>query len=234
LAALAPAGSAERMTLAARATSADAALVAETRTYNEQIAGGKWNGIMNLEPADEQWKSFRLEKWHLPTFAADAKQPDSAAGSGAIIEAETFTSSHAGANASWQVIRGLGRTGDSVAVFPTTAVPIAPEQAAKTAPRLDYAITTPAGPFPITFHLLPTYPIRADEGLRFSVALDDDAPKPVELKVRDGSAEWAQGVLNETVTVTVPLDAKSAGSHTLHLYGTNPGVLVDQMVVGSR
>jgi hypothetical protein len=47
-------------TLANRARDADAQLKAETRFFNETLAGGKWRGIMALEPADDTWKSMRI------------------------------------------------------------------------------------------------------------------------------------------------------------------------------
>jgi hypothetical protein len=42
----------------ALARQADAELTALTERYNTQIAGGKWRGLMAVEPADGQWKSY--------------------------------------------------------------------------------------------------------------------------------------------------------------------------------
>ena len=48
------------------ARAADAELTEATRRFNEEIAGGKWRGMMTLEPADQQFKSMRIYPWQPP------------------------------------------------------------------------------------------------------------------------------------------------------------------------
>ena len=266
LAALSPVVSSERETFADRAKTADFALVEQTRIYNEDIAGGKWRRMIYLEPADDQWKSFRISKWSIPTFeSASAAQAtgDAPAADGSEVgrvvpnapaaavenesrpvkddatnpnclafEAEHFASKRAGAHATWEIIPGLGRTGDSIALYPTTTDPIDVAQAATEAPRVDYTGDfDAAGTHAATFYLIPTQPIVAGRGLRFAVALDDEAPRPVVVNVRDGSSEWAQGVMNSTILGSTELKIATAGRHTLHVYGTDPGVVLDKIVI---
>jgi len=242
---------------AKRAESADAQMTAETTYYNEKLAGGKWRGIMAIEPHEGQWQSMRIAKpsrppvlsqmnlreapglgvaiegraeplrgnetaASLPTFNVFTRDtrfidvfntgksparwvakasPDwirlsrtagdlgedarihvsidwaraprgqdvavmveiSGAGTTRIvnvplfnpqtprpehltgvvesgghvsIEAEHFSDKIDRARASWQVIPGLGRTGDSVAVFPTTAPTLNPTRIRQEAPVL--------------------------------------------------------------------------------------------------
>ena len=45
----------------------------------------------------------------------------------------------------------------------------------------------------------------------------------------DGSAEWAQGVLNNYVTASATLNVPSAGKHTLRVYGIDPGVVLREI-----
>jgi hypothetical protein len=49
--------------------------------------------------------------------------------------------------------------------------------------------------------------------------------------VRDGSREWAQSVLNATVVATAAIDIRSAGTHTLRIYGVDAGVVLDKIVI---
>jgi hypothetical protein len=65
--------------------------------------------------------------------------------------------------------------------------------------------------------------------LRFALGLDDQPPREVVVDVRDGSAEWAQGVLNAAITGTVDFDV-AAGAHLVKLYGIEPGVVIDKLV----
>jgi hypothetical protein len=217
--------------LATEARVADGLLTADAAYYNGQLAGGKWRGMVYLEPADNQWRSMRISTWAPPQFAAASRTPP-ALGDAIAIEAEHFTHSVPAKGATWAVIPGLGRTGDSVAVFPVTAASVAPDKIATDAPRLDYAVKFPAaGEFAVNVNLIPTQPIVTANGLRFAAALDDQPPQMVVLNVKDGSADWAQGVLNSTRVVSFKLTVPSAGAHTLRIYGIDPGVVLDKIVI---
>jgi hypothetical protein len=217
---------------AAAARTADARLTDETRIFSEQIVGGKWRGFIRLEPADDDWRTMRIAPWALPQFPPTPAAADSAGGL-ISLEAEHF-SRNIGRDgvAAWQIIPGLGRTGEgSVAVFPTTAPSIDLAKAATDAPRLDYAVTfAAAGEFRLQAYLIPTHPI-AGGSLRFAVALDEAAPQLVELVVNDGGAGWAQGVLDNTRVAMTKLKVSASGAHTLHVFGLEPGVVIDKLVI---
>jgi len=217
---------------AEEARAADARLTDETRIFSEQIAGGKWRGFIRLEPADDDWRTMRIAPWALPQFPPTPAPADSAGGL-ISLEAEHFSRNIGrGEAATWQTIPGLGRTsGDSVAVFPTTAPNFELAKAATDAPQLDYAVNfAAAGTFTLQAYLIPTHPI-AGGSLRFAVALDDAPPRLVELVVNDGGAGWAQGVLDNTRIATTRLKVPTPGAHTLRVYGLEPGVVLDKLVI---
>jgi len=239
---------AEAAKLAAQATAADAALREQTRYFNDELAGGKWRHILALEPADNQWRSFRIAPWKVPQFALAAPELVAAArpsvappgftglveeGGVVSIEAGHYTAKVDRGGAGWDVVPGLGRTGRAVAIFPTTMPGISPEKIAAAAPRLDFAIDlAKAGEFPVQVYLLPTHPL-AGETLRFALGLDAAPPQLVGLEVNDGGPEWAQGVLNATRVAATRLKVATPGRHVLHLYGVDAGVVVDKIVIGS-
>ena len=217
--------------LADEARAADRQLTADAAYYNDQLAGGKWRGMVSLEPADSQWRSMRISAWAPPQFPA-APAPAATQGGAIAIEAGHFTRAVSVADATWAVIPGLGRTGDAVAVFPVTRPGVAADKIATDAPSLEYAVSFPAaGEFLVNVNLVPTQPIVTENGLRFAAALDDQAPQMVVLNVKDGSADWAQGVLNSTRVVSFKLTVPSAGAHTLRIYGVDPGVVLDKIVI---
>lgn len=239
--------------LAAQATSADHQLRELTRVFNEEIANGKWRGLMQLEPADNQWRSMRIARWSVPKFNLQTNQPplykddEVAARQGLCvppnfagfveskgvisIEAEHFTAKTPANGADWEVIPGLGRSGDSVAIFPTTMPSVPLRQLLTNAPRLDYALwLTTTGQTAFYVYFLPTHPIIPGDRLRLAVGLDDDTPQPLEVIVKVGSPEWAQGVLNATRTASVKLAVHKPGAHTLRVYGVDPGVVIDKIV----
>jgi hypothetical protein len=242
----AAAGLADAAELSARATVADAQLKEETRDFNERLAGGKWRHILALEPADGQWRSFRIAPWALPKFASAAKSPEISAGPaaaapahGGLVETNGVVSIEAGhytgkadrGGAGWAPVPGLGRTGDAVAVFPTTMRSVPPEKLAADAPRLDYEIDfVSAGEFTVNVNLVPTHPL-AGNRLRFAVGLDDTPPQLVEFDVMDGGAEWAQDVLDATRVAVAKLTVPTGGPHTLHIYAVDAGVVLDKIII---
>jgi hypothetical protein len=209
---------------------ADAQLAAETRRYNEQIAGGKWRHLMALEPADRDWASMRIEPWALPPVA---RPPVPGSGNGRISTAAggSFASSRPAGDAAWTMVPGLGRSGRAVTVLPATAPTHSLADAPSSAPRLDYVVELPhRGVFTLDWEFVPTHPLRGD-GLRLAFAVDDGPTQLVELRIGDGDGAWAQGVLDGMRRVTTPWTLASPGPHVLHVYGLEPGVVLDAIVV---
>jgi hypothetical protein len=234
---------------AEKAEAADRQLEEMTRVYNEEIAGGKWRGLMRLEPADNQWRGMRVSPWSVPEFSREPKPgptrpvtppttaPDEAQGfverGGVVsIQAENFTHRSGNNGANWEVIPGLGRAGDAVGLFPTTMDPVKRDNLKGGAPKLEYAVTFASkGEFQMTAYLLPVHPLADDGRLRFAVSLDEQEPRVVESDFKDGSAEWAQGVLNATRTVSTRINVPSPGKHTLRIHGMQADVILDKLVI---
>jgi hypothetical protein len=195
-----------------RAEAADAQLKEFTRHYNEEFAGGKWRGMTTLEPADKQFQSMRIYPWVMPDFRPKPAKTDL---TGPVIAATRSAGRTARGGAAWENIPGLG-----VGLLPSTVPSYDPAKLATDAPRLDYTVDFPAaGEWRVTFHLLPTHPVVPGRGLRLGAGLGDMTPQLVAYTGADGSAEWAQGVLNNYVTATATLNVPSAGRHTLRVYG---------------
>jgi hypothetical protein len=177
----------------------------------------------------------------VPVFNPPSPRPENLKGfveSGGVvsIEAEHFDAKTDRAGAAWQLIQGLGRTGDSVAVFPEDAPSVEPPRAAREAPSLEYHLRLfHAGEFELTFYLLPTHPVRGARGLRFAYSIDGAEPRELAASagVEVTSKEWAQNVLNATTKVgtTVKLDAP--GAHVLKIYMLDPGVVLDKIVMNT-
>lgn len=159
------------------------------------------------------------------------------------IEAEHFSSKTDRATAGWQIIPGLGRTGDSMAIFPTTAPgfpTIAPEvplsRIPSQAPFLEYRIhlTTP-GELKISCFLVPTHPVSGNGGLRYAIAIDEEKPQVIsaDAGLSVGSPRWSQNVLNATTIATSKHAVAAAGSHVLRIYMVDPGVVIDKIVIDS-
>ena len=95
------------------------------------------------------------------------------------MEAEHFTRKHARGGAAWEVIKGLGRSGDSVAVFPpTVASRTEPEDIRSSSPSLEYDFHLfHAGEVRLDIDCLPTKPVAPERGVRLAVAIDGQEPQ---------------------------------------------------------
>ncbi len=214
----------------AAALAADARLTAETKFFNDDLAGGKWRGLLSLEPADDQWSSMRLARW-TPPATPRAPVPSPARDTFLAVDAADFSANPPASGARWQIIPGLGRTGRAVTVLPAMNRSVALTDAARLAPRLDFPFTFPrAGEFTLRAYLLPTHPL-AGTALRFAVALDDAPPRLVSLEVGDGGPNWARGVLDATRLATAPLSVSTSGPHVLRIFALDPGVVLDRLVI---
>jgi hypothetical protein len=135
--------------------------------------------------------------------------------------------------AMWFVIPGLGRTGDAISVYPTTAASINVEDIAK-APAMSYPVylfTT--GKLNVTCYLLPTFPITTGRGLRYAIAFDNQPPQIVTVgaDLQTPTRQWSLNVLNASTTGVSGHEIATAGAHTLKIYMVDAGVLLDKIVI---
>lgn len=212
--------------LVAKAASAHTQLQDATRWFNEELSGGKWRHLMQLEPADADWRGMRIAPWSQPDFCASSKTVKTPA-----IPVLWTLPATTDNPARWTKIPGLGRSARAMTVLPTTA-PVRTWQRALDAPQVSGAFTiAQAGRYRVTFSLLPTHPLVAGRGLRFAFALADGPPQAVTREIQDGGPAWAQGVLNNELTVSASLGTLAPGRHSMRLFGLEPGVVIDGAVV---
>ena len=142
------------------------------------------------------------------------------------MEAEHFSRRRSVDEARWDVVKGLGRSGDSVTVFPpTVASRIDVEAMRQHSPVLEYDMHVfTAGEASLEIQCLPTQSINAEHGVRLAVSLDDSQPRIMERAAR-GS------VLENVRRVTEILDIPKPGRHVLKIWMVDPGVVVDRIVL---
>ena len=226
-----------------------------TAHYNDGVVAGKWRycvAINGLSP--RQWRRYQPDP-ALPPLSSDAQSavqatpppappaplvPPTDARAGDFFEHDGVVSIHAGHftdrrdqpdGAGWRSVLGLGRTGSSVTIMPSTAA----IDADTAAPRLSYRFrVTTGGPATVHVLLSPTFPIEPSHGLRIRLAFDNNAPQLVAITdgFEPGSDAWKRRVLSNAVETSVELPAPLApGWHTLHLLGVDAGVVVDKFVI---
>ncbi len=229
---------------ARRSVAADTEIASEAKHFNETLSGGKWQHIMSPEMNAGQWPSMRSTppKVSLADFDFDASTntarppaADRPLGQNDIIsiEAENFTARFDRSRFGWTVIRGFGKTGDSVSVFPNMAMSFANLSA--TSPSLEYKISVKtSGEYTAKFYLLPTQPLVPGNGLRIAFSVDGGQPQvvTVDKDTEVSSPKWARNILNGSTIGSGKIHVEK-GQHILRLFAVDTGVVVDKIVLSS-
>ncbi len=221
-----------------------------TRYYNEQLAGGKWRGMMSDNPRKlvdfkipepgsaarsnlEAVATLLLNASPLQTglttnvFNADFTEQNQCV----VLAAAHASAFIPGQDARWQKIVGLGYRGEAVAIFPDTiAVRDTPEKFLAESPGLQFKIDfqTP-GDWKFTVRALPTFSVATGQPQRYAIALDDAPPQIIALplSLSEGNKTWQENVLRNAALTTSHFKIASVGGHTLKIWMVDPGIVLD-------
>lgn len=141
------------------------------------------------------------------------------------IEAEHFKSSKRQGGAAWEIVKGLGRSGDSVTVLPAHVASVTESaEIAQKSPSLEYPLYLfSSGKAQFTFDCLPTKAVHPRQGVRLAYSIDDGMPQIVNGQGGDVLSNLRR--LTATVTVAAP------GQHTLKIWMVDPGIVMDKLVL---
>jgi len=209
----------EALTSAALSIKAWRELQQLTKFYNEQMAGGKWNGLMDMAPRN------------LPVFSAPAL-PDQ------LSEEEIRE------YGKWEDLETVPQTDANVIVHNASEFTTASE-GAEVIPMLGHsmkAVTLPKGgkltyKFNTRKHgmtkiyvgVIPTQSVGKDD-IRFAVSIDGGEKKVFSLKEPYRSEQWKLQVLRGQAVRT--LEQKLGwGTHTLTIEALDDHIIVDQWMV---
>ncbi|AQR76004.1 hypothetical protein BXU08_17940 [Sphingomonas sp. LM7] len=191
------------------ARAADARIAGLTGTY-DALAAGKWRGFIAVEPADGQWKSYRLTPPVLPAPSSAGPPPavlaEPAASRDITLDLRRFTGS-------WRSVAGLGRNGPVLGSRTDRAV-------AGTA-----ALSLPTGRWRAIVDLIPTYADGDGAPLQLVLRIDGKV-YPLNITRETGNPAWAQAVLDNRISVELP-EAVTAGTHRIELGAETGGILVE-------
>jgi hypothetical protein len=144
------------------------------------------------------------------------------------IEAEHYSRKVDQKHASWSIISGLGRTGNSITVRPTNiSSNTSLDKIISSSPLLEYDIYTfTEGEVSIDFNCIPSKPINADYGLRIALSVDDGSPI---------IASYSRGrsVMENLMKITTNMDMGNEGQHILKVWMVDPGVVLDKIIINT-
>ncbi len=194
---------------------------AETQYYNEQVAGGKWNLMMPSSPRNQPvFQKPPIAVKRAP--GSDTPPPPSIRIS---IDAARPSRASTEPGATWKVLAGLGRAGDSITLLPSTAT------VTGTA-RLEYRFSVPKpADATVLVYCIPTHSLHPGARLRYSVSLDDQPAKVVDIDTAEFSPAWSTNVVRGAAIDSTPHGPVSADEHKLTLRPLDPGVVFDKIEI---
>jgi len=141
------------------------------------------------------------------------------------MEAEHYSRKVDKPNAAWKTMQGLGRTGNSVTVLPTTlSSVVSMDDILNQSPLLEYDLYTfSEGEAAVQFNCIPSNAINADHGVRLAVAVDDGVPAL--------SSRTSRNVIDNLMTLKANLDMPKQGQHKLKVWRVDPGVVIDKIII---
>ena len=210
----------EAMTAAANSMTAHQEIIAMTKYYNEQLAGGKWNGIMSMSPrdlpvfkepalpgilTDEQIKKYAdkeidaepLENHMSRVIARNAVHYTAAS-------KNVYTTEMLGHS-----MKSLNLPKGSVVKYNFLCE------------KTDSAI--------IRIATIPTHAVNQND-IRFSVTIDGNNEQIFTLKEPFRSEQWKQNVLRGQAVKSFQLLLEK-GTHTLEIKALDEGIILDQWMI---
>ena len=208
------------------------------RSYNKDIAGGKWDGMMIQKhigyvswnddfPKDTCPKVMRIDN------ASEAKggyvfQPSDGY---VAMDAEHYYSLQDPQNAKWTVIPYMGRTRSGISIHPYSAD--------VNGGSVTYRFAVPAGINEVDVHVITasTLAFKRREGHRYTVGFEGQAP--VEVNFNGELNEEPENVYRimyptvarRVIDKTVKLKVDKSGEKSLVITPLDPGVVLQKIVV---
>lgn len=210
------------------------------KEYNNDIAGGKWRGMMIQKHIgytswnDNFPKDIMPEVKRMPNnIRAIVAETSMKENKGYIaLDAENFTSAVPAENgASWCVIEGLGRN--------TSGMTIMPHTADVTGASLTYNFEAPENCDSVTVHVITrsTLDIFNKGGMTYAIAIDNGDEATINFNANlNESPEYIYSVYYPTVArrvveKVVKLPMYSKGQHTLIFKPHDPAIVIENIVL---
>jgi hypothetical protein len=151
------------------------------------------------------------------------------------MNASSFNTMINGKNGKWQLVSGLGHTGQSVQSdigVSNDTVSLNPKSIIENSPHLKYEFYSGStGPAELYVYSLPTHALHNKSGMRYAISVDGRELEIVNFQTAGRSEEWKKNVLRNEAISKIKLPALNPGRHTLTIYAIDPGVVLDRILI---
>lgn len=150
------------------------------------------------------------------------------------MEAEHYTKKVDASGAKWDVIPDYGRTGSSMAIFPSTANSVSPPASS---PCLEYQFYLfKSGTYSVSTYTAPTCAFNPDHGIRYAVSIDDQAPKTIQNYPAGNSVNdrgFNNAIRDNILIKNTSFTFNTSGYHTLKVWMVDPGIVMQKIVINT-
>ena len=187
-----------------------------TDYYNNQLASGKWKGLMNMQPRDlNVFNPPILPAWPPEGFQHQPAhyQRNTVVTDAVARNAAAYTTATPGC----QPVQMLGHSMNAV------AIPKGGE--------LTFQFESPRGGQATLYTaMIPTQPNGRNDDLRYQVTGDNGQPVVISLKEKYRSEFWKLSVLRQQALKQTPVELKE-GTHTLTIKALDHHIVMDQWMI---
>lgn len=192
-----------------------------TNKYNNEIAGGKWNEMMDSKPR-QQSQFYMPETATLSNISSVQKEIEKE--QTFAVAADKYTST----KGNIVTLEGLGVGGNSVTVWPIDETVYSADKAGS-APYAEYDVEVKSGANMISARCLPTFPINSSFDLRVAISVDGGEPQVCSLKTTATEGKWNTTVLQGFNDATVTYNADEDKTVSVRVYMLDPGVVLSEI-----
>ena len=130
----------------------------------------------------------------------------------------------------WRVIPHLGRTGDSITMFPVTSTPQVPR--APSSPSLEYNVyVTEPGTYTADVTLAPSLDFRGQGGLKYAISVNDEVPQIVNINEDTSQGAWETSVADYAHVRRTEHAISKAGLQRVRLWMVDPAVVFQHVTL---
>lgn len=151
------------------------------------------------------------------------------------IEASEFSDKSDARDIKWVEVPNMGRTASAMTIQPADAKQ---QEIGKNTPKLEYEFTIfEDGDLNVETYLSPTLNYKKNEGLKYAIAIDDEAPQIINIHEGDNVPDWEYpDWWNNSVTDHIRKkqsthSSVAKGVHTLKIWMIDPGVVFQKFVI---
>ena len=220
--------------------------------YNHEIAGGKWNHMMDQTHIGySYWQQPEVNKMPDVIYVTKDSMRDVQVVRGTpillkekdlknnihyelngyiSIEAANYSKAINTSKIEWKIIPGIGRDGDGITVFPVTA----PDQEIKAgSPHLEYQIYCyDTGTIKIDAYFSPALNFHNNDGLKYGISIDNERPQIISINHGDNDLKtWESWVANNIIIKNTEHKISKAGKHVVKFWMVSSAVILQKLIL---